>query len=112
MKLVGNRNNQENFKSCPYKNVHPDIIAKDYISDAEEQMEENEENEEEEEEEEDKFGLILNKLDKQKEHIDKSLDRHRQHDNEYVKKTNVELAAKSAVDNTAPFHLILTLHSM
>ena len=39
MTLVGSRKVQENFKSCPYKNVHPDVIAKDYIADAEDKME-------------------------------------------------------------------------
>ena len=82
LKLVGNRKTQENFKACPYKNVHPDVIAKDYIADAEEKMEE---------EEGDKLDLILDKLDE-----------HKQHEDEYVKKTNVELAAKSAAGQYCP----------
>ena len=87
LKLVGNRKTQENFKACPYKNVHPDVIAKDYIADAEEKMEE---------EEEDKLDLIIDKL-----------DQHKQHEDEYVKKTNVELAAKSAAGTT--IHLFMNV---
>lgn len=83
-RLMVDRKSQENFKTCPYKNVHPDVIAKDYIADTEEKLEEAEE-------EEDKLGIIIDKLDE-----------HKQHDDEYVKKTNVELAAKSAAGQYCP----------
>ena len=83
-RLMVDQKSQENFKSCPYKNVHPDVIAKDYIADTEEKLEEAEE-------EEDKLGIIIDKLDE-----------HKQHDDEYVKKTNVELAAKSAAGQYCP----------
>lgn len=83
MKLmkVGKR---ENFKTCPYKNVHPDVIAKDYIA-------ENEEKIKEEDEQANKLDRILNKLEE-----------HEDHDDKYVKKTAVELAAKSAAHQYCP----------
>jgi len=82
MKLMGPGNNKENFKACPYKNVHPDVIAKDYIAENEKKMNDKKD---------DKLDEILKKLDK-----------HQEHDKNYVKKSAVEMAAKSAAGQYCP----------
>ena len=82
MKVMGPGKTQENFKSCPYKNVHPDVIAKDYISENEKKMNGGKG---------DKLDQILDKLDE-----------HQEHDENYVKKSAVEMAAKSAAGQYCP----------
>lgn len=82
MKLMKVGKTQENFKSCPYKNVHPDVIAKDYISENEKKMNGKKG---------DKLDQILDKLDE-----------HQAHDENYVKKSAVEMAAKSAAGQYCP----------
>ena len=84
MKLMKKVDKKEHFEGCPYKNVHPDVVAKDYITENEKKMEE-------QDDEESKLDKILETLDKNK-----------KHDNNYVKKTAVELAAKSAAHQYCP----------
>ena len=38
------RKNEKFQESCPYNNLHPDIVAKDYIAEAEAEIEEGNDN--------------------------------------------------------------------
>lgn len=91
---------QENFNTCPYKNVHPDVISKEYLNSSEESNNESSNdfndantssNNRNSEVQSDKLDKILTKLEE-----------HEVDDENYVKRQNIVRAAQSAANEFCP----------
>lgn len=82
----------ENFQeSCPYNNLHPDIVAKDYIAEAEADTEEENDNSKFQSNTKEKLDQVLNKLSEVEDL-----------EEDYVKKDNLDKAVRSMAREYCP----------